>query len=81
MEDKAIRGVGWTFIAYAVNKGIRILSLVVLARLLAPSDFGLVALALAALAVVNVFSDLGLGAVLVVRQDLDRARWERYLAS
>ena len=72
MEDKAIRGVRWTFIAYAVNKGIRILSLVVLARLLAPSDFGLVALALAALAVVNVFSDLGLGAVLVVRQDLDR---------
>jgi len=47
MEEKAIRGVPWTFLAYAVNKGIRILSLMLLARLLAPSDFGLVALALA----------------------------------
>jgi len=72
LEDKAIRGVPWTFLAYAVNKGIRIVSLMVLARLLAPSDFGIVALALASLAFVNVFSDLGLGAVLVVRQDLDR---------
>jgi len=72
LEDKVIRGVPWTFLAYAVNKGIRIVSLMVLARLLAPSDFGLVALALASLAFVNVFSDLGLGAVLVVRQDLDR---------
>ena len=62
----------WTFLAYAVNKGIRIVSLLILARLLAPSDFGIVALALASLALVNVFSDLGLGAVLVVRQDLDR---------
>jgi len=39
MEAKAIRGVPWTFLAYAVNKGIRILSLMLLARLLAPSDF------------------------------------------
>jgi len=72
MEEKAIRGVPWTFLAYAVNKGIRILSLMLLARLLAPSDFGLVALALASLAFVNVFSDLGLGAVLIVHQDLDQ---------
>ena len=72
MEAKAIRGVPWTFLAYAVNKGIRILSLMLLARLLAPSDFGLVALALASLAFVNVFSDLGLGAVLIVHQDLDQ---------
>jgi len=72
VEEKAIRGVPWTFLAYVVNKGIRILSLLVLARLLAPGDFGLVALALASLAFVNVFSDLGMGAVLVVRQDLDR---------
>ena len=81
MEDKAIQGVKWTILSYAVSRGIRTLSTVVLARLLVPEEFGLMALALVSLALINVFSDLGLGAVLVVRQDLDRARWERYLAS
>jgi PST family polysaccharide transporter len=72
METRVVRGVPWNVLGYAVNKGVRVLALIVLARLLLPADFGLFALALVALALVNVFSDLGLGAVIVVRQDLDR---------
>lgn len=71
MEEKAIRGVKWTIASYAVNRGIRTLSTVALARLLVPEDFGLMALALITLALVNVFTDLGLGGVLVIRPDLD----------
>lgn len=71
MEDKAIRGVKWTILSYAVNRGIRTLSTVALARLLVPEDFGLMALALVTLALINVFTDLGLGGVLVIRPDLD----------
>lgn len=70
MEDKAIRGVKWTVLSYAVNRGIRTLSTVVLARLLVPEEFGLMALALVTLALINVFTDLGLGGVLVIRPDL-----------
>jgi PST family polysaccharide transporter len=72
MEEKAIRGVSWTVLSYAVNRGLRTVATVVLARLLVPEDFGLVALALVTLALINVFTDLGLGGVLVIRPDLSR---------
>jgi lipopolysaccharide exporter len=70
LEEKAIRGVSWTVLSYAVNRGLRTLSTVVLARLLVPADFGLMALALVTLSLINVFTDLGLGGVLVIRPDL-----------
>src|SRR3954471_24497562 len=72
MEERAIRGIPWTLLSYAVNKALRVAATIVLARLLGPSDFGLVALAVLAMAGISVLSDLGLGGVLVVRQDLDR---------
>ena len=72
MEEKAIRGVSWTVLSYAVNRGLRTVATVVLARLLVPEDFGLVALALVTLALINVFTDLGLGGVLVIRPDLSK---------
>ena len=46
MEEKAIRGIPWTFLTLAGSRLVQILGMVVLARLLVPSDFGLVALAL-----------------------------------
>src|SRR5918997_5502151 len=72
MEERAIRGVPWTLLAYASSKLVTVATTLVLARLLAPSDFGLVALAWVALGLVGVLRDLGLSATLVVRQDLDR---------
>jgi lipopolysaccharide exporter len=72
VEEKAIRGIPWTLVTYAGNKLITVGTTVVLARLLVPEDFGLVALATVAVALFNVFRDLGLGGALVIRQDLDR---------
>ncbi|MDQ3851086.1 MAG: oligosaccharide flippase family protein, partial [Actinomycetota bacterium] len=62
----------WSLGGYALSRVITLLTTVVLARLLTPEDFGIVALAVLALTVVNVFSDVGLTGVLVVRQDFDR---------
>jgi lipopolysaccharide exporter len=73
VEDKAIRGIPWTFLGYLTNKVITLGTTLVLARLLVPADFGLVALALSAIVILSLFNDLGLGASLVVRQDLDLA--------
>jgi PST family polysaccharide transporter len=70
VEDKAVRGVSWTTLSYAVNRGIRTVSTIALARLLSPEDFGLVALAAVTLGLINVLTDLGLGGVLVIRPDL-----------
>ncbi|MCU1451788.1 MAG: lipopolysaccharide biosynthesis protein [Acidimicrobiales bacterium] len=72
MEEKAVGGVRWTLLTYAVSKAITFGATVVLSRILVPADFGVVMLAFAAINVVGLFGDLGLGATVVVRQDLDR---------
>ena len=48
------------------------LTTLVLARLLAPADFGLFAMATLGMELLSVFSGLWLGAALIVRPDLDR---------
>jgi PST family polysaccharide transporter len=62
----------WSVLTYAVGKVITLAATIVLARLLVPADFGVVMLAFVAINVLGLFGDLGLGATLVVRRDLDR---------
>lgn len=71
MEEKAIRGIPWTFLTLAGSRVVQISGTVVLARLLAPEDFGLVALALTISIFLGLVASLGLGGVFVVEQDLD----------
>lgn len=71
-SEQVARGIPWSLAAQVMTRSITLLTTIVLARLLVPADFGLVALAVLALAALNVLSDLGLTSVLVVRQDLDR---------
>jgi PST family polysaccharide transporter len=70
---RAIRSVGWV----ALDKwGARLTSLVVFAilgRLLAPADFGVVALATVFLAFLSVLVDIGFSQALVQRENLDDA--------
>jgi PST family polysaccharide transporter len=74
VEERAIRGVPWTFLSFGATKLITLATTVVLARLLDPADFGLMALAMLAFGFLGLFRDLGLGSTLVLRQDLgDRA--------
>jgi PST family polysaccharide transporter len=72
VQLKAIRGVPWTLASYGASKAVNVLTTVVLARLVAPEDFGLLALATLALNLLGFVKDLGLGGTLIVRQDLDR---------
>jgi O-antigen/teichoic acid export membrane protein len=72
VEERMIRGIPWTLLSYAFSKLVTVLSMVVLARLLVPDDFGIVALATLAVQIFNVLGTFGLSGVLVVRQDLDR---------
>jgi lipopolysaccharide exporter len=70
--DQAIRSVPWTLFSYGLDRGIGWISTVVLARLLEPRDFGLMAIAVLAIGLVNQFSGLGLGGALVLDRSLDR---------
>ena len=71
MEEKAVRSIPISLLSFACNKAITVGTTVVLARLLAPQDFGLYALALITMTLLSMFNDFGLGPVLVSRQDLD----------
>jgi PST family polysaccharide transporter len=72
MEEKAIRGVPWTFLSFAGPKGLAAVTTLVLARLLSPGDFGVMALAITATSFLYWIGDLGFAGTLILRQDLDR---------
>ena len=66
----ASRGVLWTAGAQFIAQGIHVAVRLVLARLLVPDDFGLVAMAMVFLSLTPLVADLGVGQALAQRQDL-----------
>ncbi len=68
IATKAARGAMWSFLAHALNKGLSLLTLTILARLLLKEDFGLVAAALVAINMLSLFTDFGLGQALIQRR-------------
>ena len=64
MVRPLLGGVRWTFLGYATNRLVTFAATVVLARLLVPGDFGLIALATSVTTLVGLFSGLGLGVLL-----------------
>lgn len=72
MDERVIRGVPWTLVSYAGSKLVAVATTIVLARLLSPDDFGIVAIAIVLVTALNVLSDFGLVATLILRQELDR---------
>jgi lipopolysaccharide exporter len=71
MEKKAILGVPWTVGSYAANKLLTTATTLVLAHLLSPSDFGVIAIALMVVNFLFWFGGLGFANTVIVRQDLD----------
>jgi lipopolysaccharide exporter len=74
VHEKAMRGVPWTLLTYGFNRGLLFLTTVVLARLLTPADFGVVALATFALLALALLSDAGIGPAIVVMDHMERPR-------
>jgi O-antigen/teichoic acid export membrane protein len=67
LKEKTIRGGLARLVAQGANFLLRLGSLMVLARLLAPKDFGLVGMVTAVTGVLHLFRDFGLGAAAVQR--------------
>lgn len=66
---KTIIAFTWEFFGNISVQGVNLFLSIVLARLLNPAEFGLVATALAFIAILNSFSDLGLGKALVQNKE------------
>lgn len=72
MDEAALRSTPWSLLTYGSTRAILLVSTIVLARILRPSDFGLLALATLAVGVFGFLGELGLGSAFTARQDLDR---------
>jgi PST family polysaccharide transporter len=69
-KSRTLAGLRWSVAEQLGNQLFQFLTSIVLARLLEPSDFGLVGMILVFTGFAASFSDLGLGAALIQRQDV-----------
>jgi len=69
LGTRTLRGMLWAYGSYVGGRLLVLLSTVVLARLLTPADFGIVALALVFTAFLETLSDLGLTQALMLVED------------
>lgn len=73
LAGRAARGAAWIVAARFVMRLFGFVNTVVLARLLAPQDFGLVAVAVTAMQLLQGFSDIGMSQAVVKFRDAGRA--------
>jgi O-antigen/teichoic acid export membrane protein len=66
LGSRTMRGMFWAYGAYVGGRAIVLVSTAILARLLTPADFGLVALALVFMTFMETVQDLGLTQALIV---------------
>ena len=70
LKKSAIRGLKWSTSARIGKQILQFVTLIILARLLNPEDFGLMASAMVVIGLANVFRDLGISAALIQRQEV-----------
>jgi lipopolysaccharide exporter len=76
MRREVGRGATWMVLLRAVDRMLGLASTVVLARLLVPEDFGLVAMAMSVIAVVEVATALGLDVPLIAKAEPQRSDYD-----
>lgn len=69
----AVRGVFWTGGGQAVRQVVQIVTSVLLARLLAPDDFGLLGMTMVFVGVAQLFTSFGIGSAIIQARDADPA--------
>ncbi|MFN2164962.1 MAG: lipopolysaccharide biosynthesis protein, partial [Anaerolineae bacterium] len=70
MKVRVVRGLGWSAVQTAGMRLVAFLVYPILARILGPETYGLVALATVYIAALDIFSDVSFGAAIEQRQDL-----------
>lgn len=69
-QRQTVSGVKWSSISQFGRQGMQLLTTIVLARILSPSDFGLVGMAMVVIGFVAIFKDLGTSAAVIQRKEL-----------
>lgn len=74
LKRASVRGGAVTMVSQAISIAIQLTSTVVLARLLSPDDYGVIAMVLAVTGFAGLFRDLGLSSAAIQKRDLTRAQ-------
>jgi O-antigen/teichoic acid export membrane protein len=69
LSKKVVRGGMWVFGLRITNRGLGFIRTIILARLLAPSDFGLLGIAMLAISTLETFSQTGFQAALIQKKE------------
>lgn len=73
LKHQAVSGVKWATISQAVQQVTQLVTTIILARLLTPSDFGLVGMAMVVTGFIAIFKDLGTSAAIIQRKEISEA--------
>jgi lipopolysaccharide exporter len=76
MNRQIASGASWMVLFKLVDRLLAVVSTIILARLLVPEDFGLVAMAMSVLAVVELATSFGFDVALIQRRELDRTHYD-----
>ena len=73
LRHKAVSGVKWATVSQAIQQVTHLLTTIILANILAPSDFGLVGMAMVITGFITIFKDLGTSAAIIQRKEVSEA--------
>jgi len=71
LSIRTLRGTAWAYGSYVGGQALVLVSTAILARLLSPGEFGLVALAIVFVTLLDTVSDLGLSPALVISTEAE----------
>jgi O-antigen/teichoic acid export membrane protein len=69
LSREAVRGTLWNYLSFASGKGLNFITTIILARLLAPEQFGLVAFCTIAIQYLDIMNTAGINSALIARRD------------
>ncbi|MDW7773851.1 MAG: MOP flippase family protein [Desulfobulbaceae bacterium] len=70
LKSSALSGIKWTTLSTVAQTGIQLAQLAILARLLEPSDFGLMAIMMIVIGFSQAFMDMGISNAIIHRQNI-----------
>ena len=76
MSRQIASSVGWMVLFKLVDRGLAIVSTLILARLLVPADFGLVAMAMSVIPILELATSFSFEIALIQKRELQRAHYD-----
>lgn len=79
---RAMRGTFWSFLSFLSTKALTFITTIVLARLLVPAEFGIIAYCTIVIGFLDLLNNVGVGHALIARQDrLEEAQNAAFIIS